>query len=114
MRNVALAEGEGAARGASLGGCGCITTPQRVDADGQLTTAPHTGFHSAHRLRRKRLSELLGTHRRTKQSSVTKHAAEESAGKYSDSHLVEILVHVLMMCPWHDIQQNVPYISSMA
>lgn len=53
-------------------------------------------------------------HRRTKQSSVTKHTAEESIGKYSDSHLVEILVHFLMMCLWCDRQQNGPYSSSMA
>lgn len=61
MRNVALAGGEGAARGASLGGCGCIIITQAMDADGQPTTAPHTGVHFAHRLRRKRLSELLGS-----------------------------------------------------
>lgn len=77
MWTVALAEGEGAARGAALGGCGCIIITQAMDADGQLTTAPHTGFHFAHGLKRKRLSELLGARRRAKQSSVTGHAAAE-------------------------------------
>lgn len=62
---------KGAARGATLSGFGGITITQSVDADGQLTTTPHPGFPFAHRLKRKSLSELLGAHRRTKQSSVT-------------------------------------------
>lgn len=66
--------------------------------------APHTAFNFQS-FKKKMLSELLGAHKRTEQNSVTKHAAAESVGKHSDSHLVEIPVHFLMMCPWWDRQQ---------